>query len=120
MLQKNCIPYLDDILLFSKSLGDHTELLARLFDALRAAGLKMHPSKCEFLQQSVKYVGHIFSDKGIAADTQKLGAILEFPRPHTKRNVKSFLGMVQFYRGYHKNLSLKVAPLLQLLRKDQR
>jgi hypothetical protein len=120
MLQRNCIPYLDDILLFSKNLENHTELLKRLFASLRSAGLRLHPGKCEFLQQSVKYVGHIFSNKGVAADPQKLSAILEFPRPRNKKNIKSFLGMVQFYRGYHKDLSIKIAPLLKLLKKEER
>lgn len=120
MLQRNCIPYLDDLLLFSKNLEDHTELLRRLFNALRKAGLRIHPGKCEFLQQSVKYVGHIFSDKGIAPDPKKLSAILEFPRPTTKRKLKGFLGMNSFYRAYHKDLSKKIVPLLKLLKKDQK
>ena len=120
ILQRNCIPYLDDLLLFSKNLKEHTDLLRRLFNRLREAGLKVHPGKCEFLQQSVKYVGHIFSDKGIAPDRKKLSAILDFPRPTTKKNLKGFLGMVSFYRGYHAGLSKKVSPLLILLKKDQR
>ena len=120
MLQRNCIPYLDDILLFSKNLDEHAELLRRLFNALRKANLRIHPGKCEFLQQAVKYVGHIFSDKGIAPDPKKLSAILDFPRPTNKKSLKGFLGMNSFYRAYHKDLAKKVTPLLKLLRKDQR
>ena len=120
MLQRNCIPYLDDILLFTRTLADHTEVLRRLCKALREAGLKIHPGKCEFLQKSVKYVGHIFSAEGIAPDPKKLDAMMEFPRPKTKKNLKSFLGMVQFYRTYHKDLSRKIVPLLKLLKKDEK
>ena len=120
MLQKHVIPCLDDLLLFTQTLEEHTEVLKRLMKALRDAGLRIHPGKCEFLQRSVKYVGHIFSDKGVAANPTKLSAILDFPTPKTKRNLKGFLGMVSFYRGYHADLSKKVAPLLHLLKKDQK
>src|SRR5262249_55010290 len=104
---------------FSVDLKSHTELLRKLFKAFREAGLRAHPEKCEFLQRSVKYVGHIFSDQGVGPDPQKLSAMLEFPRPRTKRNVKAFLGVVQYYRQYHKDLSKKAVPLTQLLKKDQ-
>ena len=120
LLQKYCIPYLDDLLLFSQTIEEHAELLRRLFKALRRANLRVHSEKCFFLKAEVKYLGHIFSSKGVTACPKKLSAMLEFPRPTTKRQVKGFLGMVNFYRAYQTNLAKKVAPLNELLKKDKR
>lgn len=120
LLQKYCIPYLDDLLLFSQTIEEHAELLRRLFKALRLANLRVHSEKCFFLKTEVKYLGHIFSSKGVTACPKKLSAILEFPRPTTKRQVKGFLGMVSFYRAYQADLAKKVTPLNELLKKDQR
>ena len=117
LLQQYCIPYLDDLLLFSRTLEEHTDLLRRLFDALRWAGLRAHPQKCEFLKAKVKYVGHIFSKDGVTACPKKLSAILDFPRPKTKRNLKSFLGMVAFFRQYQDGLDSYNSTLVTLVEK---
>lgn len=118
LLQTNAVAFLDDLLIFTRTLEEHTRVMKDLFGALREAGLKLHPSKSEFLKGEVKYLGHHFSAEGIRADEGKLKAILEFPRPKKKKDLKSFLGIVQFYKSYHRDLTKKISPLLELLKKD--
>ena len=120
LLQKYCIPYQDDLLLFSRTAEEHTELLKRLLEALRKANLRVHSEKCAFLKPQVKYLGQIFSEAGVTACPKKLVAMLEFPRPKNKRPVKGFLGMVSYYRTYQADLAKKISPLNNLLKKNKR
>ena len=71
-----CIIYLDDIIIFSKTPQEHLKRLQGVFEHLAQAGLKLKPSKCEFFQDSLHYLGHIVSKKGIATDPKKIETIL--------------------------------------------
>ena len=67
-----CIIYLDDIIVFSDSLGEHLHRLRGVFAKLDKAGLKLKPSKCEFFKTRITYLGHIVSSKGIETDPKRL------------------------------------------------
>ena len=89
---KICLIYLDDILVYSKTFEDHLSHLRQVFDRLRHANLKLKPSKCKFACPKVKYLGHVVSPEGIAPDDDKIAAVRDFPRPHSVKTVRSFLG----------------------------
>ena len=85
--------YLDDITIYSKTRKEHLKLLEEVFKRLRKAGLKVKPSKCHFMKQEVKLLGHKVSENGIKADKEKTEVVKEFPIPRTRKEVRSFLGL---------------------------
>ena len=118
ILSKNCLNYVDDVIIFTQDLETHRDCMRRLFIVLRNAGLKIHNGKCEILKNSVQFVGHRFGSTGIEPITSKIDAMLSFPRPVNKKTLRSFIGMVSFYRVYIKNLTHDLEPLLELLSKN--
>ena len=110
--------YVDDILLMTRSYTDHTKLLAEVFDRFRRANLRLHPGKCRFFAKSVKYLGHVWTRDGLQVDQAKTEVIRSFPRPRSKKQVKSFLGILGYYRRFVDKFSQKAAPLRALLKED--
>ena len=82
-----CFIYLDDLIIFSKTFEEHIERLDKVFARIRQEGLKLSPSKCEFMKSRVKYVGHIFSEAGIEPDPSKIEKVKNWPRPSTPEEV---------------------------------
>ena len=69
---KECLIFLDDILIFSESFKEHIERLEALFSRLNQQGLKLKGTKCEFFKRSVKYLGHVVSQNGVETDPEKI------------------------------------------------
>ena len=113
-----CLLYLDDIIIFSKSFNEHIERLKAVFQRLREAKLKLKPSKCSFLQKQVKYLGHIVSAEGIQTDPSKIEVLKNWPVPSNVKEVRQFLGFAGFYRRFVKDFSNIARPLHNLLRCD--
>ena len=109
--------YLDDILVTGKSTEKHLKNLEEFLSRLRNAGMGLKKSKCAFLLPQVEYLGHQISEKGLQPTTQKLRAIVEAPAPHNVSQLKSFLGMINYYSKFSPNLSTQLAPLYSLLQK---
>ena len=109
--------YLDDILVTGKSTEKHLKNLEEVLSRLRNAGMWLKKSKCAFLLPQVEYLGHQISEKGLQPTTQKLRAIVEAPAPHNVSQLKSFLGMINYYSKFLPNLSTQLAPLYSLLQK---
>jgi RNase H-like domain found in reverse transcriptase/Reverse transcriptase (RNA-dependent DNA polymerase)/Integrase core domain/Integrase zinc binding domain/Zinc knuckle len=103
--------YLDDIILFSKSVEEHLERLELLFTTLRTANLKLKPSKCKLIRREVGFLGHIVSDKGISTDPDKISAVQDWPVPTSVTEVRSFLGLCGYYRRFVSHFSEIAAPL---------
>ena len=110
-----CIIYLDDIIVFSRTPEEHIHRLKVVFEKLRAAGLKIKPSKCDFFKKEIKYFGHVVSEKGVSTDPGKIKAVTEWPQPTTVTEVRSFLGFVSYYRRFTPNVSKVAKPLNKLL-----
>ena len=115
---KFALVFIDDILCHSATLEQHFEHLSAIFQRLRNASLKLNPKKSQFAAQTVEYLGHILSDQGIQASPDKTDIVKNFPRPRNRKEVKSFLGLCNFYRRYIKGYSDIANPLNQLLKKD--
>ena len=72
-----CLVYIDDIIIMGRSFEEHLENLQQVFERLKLAGLKLHPGKCQFLQQKVYFLGHVVSTHGITPDPQKTSKVKE-------------------------------------------
>lgn len=119
LTSSQCFVYLDDVVIYGSSLLDHNVKLNNIFDRLRHHNLKLQPDKCEFLRKSCEYLGHVISDKGIQPNPKKIEFIQEIPRPKTSKQIKSFLGMVGYYRKFINNFATLAKPLTRLLKKDE-
>ena len=78
----------------------------------RAAGLRLKLKKCEFFRQSVTYLGYIISSSGISTDPEKVRALLDWPEPRTKTDIRGFLGLCNFYKTFFPAYSHIAAPLI--------
>ena len=106
---------MDDIIVFSRTPEEHLHRLKAVFNKLKAAGLKLKPSKCDLAKQQVNYLGHVFSKEGVSTDPEKIKAVTEWPQPTTMTKVRSFLGFVSYYRRLIPNFSKVAKPLNKLL-----
>ena len=89
--------YFDDILVFSKNEEDHLHNLQLLCDRLRKVGLKLKLTKCSFEFPEVKLLGYVLNSEGIQTDPDKVAAIADLPTPTTIKEVRSLLGMTNYY-----------------------
>ncbi|KAL6481950.1 hypothetical protein MHYP_G00100300 [Metynnis hypsauchen] len=108
------IVYLDDIIVFGKTLEEHEERLMKVLDRLEEVGVKVSINKCQFCQPQVKYVGHIISAAGIATDPEKVAVVKNWPQPIDIKALRSFLGFCGYYRRFIENYSAIVRPLTEL------
>ncbi|PIK49501.1 hypothetical protein BSL78_13606 [Apostichopus japonicus] len=92
--------YMDDIIVFAKSLEEMKDRLVKVLDRLAEFGLKISPDKCQFGCRSVKYLGHIISEKGVETDPDKLEALKSWPRATNVRDLRSSLGFAGLYRRF--------------------
>ena len=116
---EHCLIYLDDIIVFSSTFEEHIEKLTKVFQRLREGGLKLKPKKCFFAKSSVKYLGHIVSQRGLEPDPEKIKAVTEYPRPQSASALCSFLGLAGYYRRFISGFSSVAAPLFQLQQQSQ-
>ena len=114
---KTALIYLDDVIIFSRSFDDHLLHLEQVFQRLRDANVKLKPSKCHFAQTSVEYLGHIVSREGIKPNPAKIEAVKSFPVPSSVTQVKSFLGLCNYYRRFVSGFARIANPLNHLTKK---
>ena len=115
---EKCLVYLDDIIIFSTSLQEHLENLKTVFNRLRSTNFKIQPDKSEFLRKEVSYLGHIITPAGIKPNPNKIEAIKKFPIPKTQKQIKSFLGLLGYYRRFIQNFAKLTRPLTKCLKKN--
>ena len=115
---KYALVYVDDILIHSSTFDEHLVHLQNVFDRLNEANLKLQPKKCRFAAQRVEYLGHYFSKHGIEVNPAKLEVVKTYPIPKTRKQLKAFLGLTNYYRRFVKDYAKITAPLNSLLRKD--
>jgi hypothetical protein len=108
--------YLDDLLcLFRSSLKDHLEKLEEVLRHLCNAGLKVNAKKSTFCALEIEYLGYILTRDGIQPQSNKVQAILAIQPPTNVKQLRHFLGMVQYYRGLLARWSEMLAPLTSLV-----
>ncbi len=106
--------FIDDLIVFSETLGEHEHRLIQVLNRLKEYGLKLSPDKCKFFQTSVRYLGHVVSEHGVSTDPSKIEAVKAWPRPENLKELKSFLGFAGYYRRFVQDFSKIVRPLNDL------
>ena len=107
--------YLDDIIIVSKSFQEHIEHLTKVFERIQSAGMKLSPNKCHLFREQVRYVGHIVSSDGIAADPDKVEKVRNWPTPTDAEETRMFLGFSGYYRRFVKDYSKIAQPLNEVV-----
>ena len=87
---KEAVVYLDDILIFSRTIEEHCDRLDNVLNRIQIAGLRINPEKCFMLKTEVKFLGLIISSKGIKTDQMKIKVVQKFERPKCVKNLRSF------------------------------
>ena len=105
---------MDDLLIISKSFDEHLLALERVFTKLRESGITLKTSKTYICSSSFEYLGFTVTKSGIAPIRTKVSAILEYPRPRNRKQVRSFIGLGVFYRHFIKEASAILEPLHKL------
>jgi len=118
MMHKEVEVYVDDMIIKSRGEESHVQVLRKVFERLRKYQLKLNPAKCIFGARSGKLLGFIVSEKGIEVDPDKVRAIQEMPSPRTEREVRSFLGKLNYISRFISNLTAKAEPIFKLIRKN--
>ena len=116
----NCVVYLDDVLVFGKTIDEHNERLDRILQKMRKAGLKLSPTKCQLARKEVKYLGHVISGEGVQTDPDKTKAIREYQKPMCQKELRTFLGMTGYYRNFIKEYASTTEPLCAMLRGENK
>ena len=110
--------YLDDVIVFGRTIAESVDRLRAVLDRFRAAGLKLKPSKCHLFQRQVAYLGHVVSPEGIHTDPAKIEAVRDWPTPITQTQVRSFLGLASYYRRFIRGFAEIAGPLHRLTEKS--
>ena len=119
-LDKFVIVFIDDILIYSKTEEDHAEHLRIALEILRKEKLYAKFSKCEFWLREVQFLGHVVNHEGIKVDPAKIEAIMNWERPKTPTEVRSFMGLAGYYRRFVQDFSKIATPLTKLTRKNEK
>ena len=107
--------YIDDILVTSADEESHLRVLEEVFKRLKQHGFRLKLEKCEFLLGQIEFLGHIISKDGIQPTPSKVEAIVNAPVPKNVQQLRSFLGLANYYRKFIPNLSTILQPLNALL-----
>ncbi|KAK4702014.1 hypothetical protein P7C70_g4211, partial [Phenoliferia sp. Uapishka_3] len=112
-----CYVYIDDIIIFSDSLEEHQRNTRTVLQALRDAGLYASPKKTDLFTLETGFLGHVISTEGIRADPHKVQKIIDWTVPRTAKQVRGFLGLVQYLKKFVVGLAQQTAVLTPLTKK---
>ncbi|UYV81492.1 K02A2.6-like, partial [Cordylochernes scorpioides] len=113
------ICYIDDVLIATASIEEHLALLKTIFARLAKYNIKLKKEKCLFLQKEIEYLGHLVTEEGIRPLDHKVQAIQKAKTPTNISELRSFLGLVNFYGKFIPNLPELLKPLHELLHKKR-
>ncbi|XP_034677764.1 uncharacterized protein LOC117908248 [Vitis riparia] len=119
MMHRDIEVYVDDMIVKSRERANHLTALQRFFERIRHFRLRLNPKKCTLGVTSGKLLGHIVSEHGIEVDPKKIRVILDMPAPRTEREIRSFLGKLQYISRFIARLTDISEPIFLLLRKNQ-
>ena len=108
--------YVDDVLVATKTIDQHLDRLAVVFEKLQGAGLKLKPKKCKLLHDSIKYLGRIIDKEGCRPDPESVEVVRTWKAPKDLRTLRSFLGFANYYREFIKDYATRIQPLQILVR----
>ncbi|GKV34751.1 hypothetical protein SLEP1_g43096 [Rubroshorea leprosula] len=117
-LDKFVVVFIDDILIYSSSHALHKKHLRTLLETLRSERLFAKFKKCEFWLDNVAFLGHVVTKDGISIDPQKIKAVVDWKRPNSVVEVRSFLALACYYCRFVRDFSRIALPMTRLIRKD--
>jgi hypothetical protein len=117
-LRKGVLVFIDDILIYTRTLEEHVRLLRAVFDILSSNQLQVKRSKCVFAQSSLTYLGHVISAEGVSTDAKNIQVVLQWPVPSNVKEVRGFLGLAGYYRKFVRHFGILSRPLTNLLKKN--
>ncbi len=115
---EKCVCKQDDILIGGDDWKENLKILAEVLERLDKHNVHLKQSKCEFLKPEVVYLGLKINEKGLHPVDEKVEAVRKAPAPSNVSELRSFLGMVQYYHSFLPNLATNLAPLHELLKKN--
>uniref|UniRef100_A0AAV2LNZ5 ribonuclease H n=1 Tax=Knipowitschia caucasica TaxID=637954 RepID=A0AAV2LNZ5_KNICA len=118
MRDLNVLVYLDDLLVMGRDEAEHLLNLDRVLQRLQENGLRVKKSKCDFGKTQIEYLGHMLDGKGVYPSKDKVRAVHDAPTPTNIKELRAFLGLVNYYGRFLPQQSTVLAPLYKLL-KDQ-
>ena len=107
---------MDDVVILSSTFEQHIKDLQEVFDRLKAAGLKLSPTKCKFAQ----ILGHEISSEGISHPADRIKAIEQYPIPKTVKQFQRFLGLMNWFKKFIPGYSVISRVLYALFRQDKK
>ena len=114
----NVVIYIDDMVVFGKTVQEHNETLQTVLEKLARAGLVLKKEKCKWNQDSIAFLGHIINRDGVTPMKAKVEAIQKLRAPTNVTELRTFLGMVNYYHKFIPSSAIVLEPLHKLLRKD--
>ena len=119
MMHRDVKVYVDNMIVKSRDRPNHLATLERFFERIRRFKLRLNPKKCTFGVTSGKLLGYMVSERGIQVDPDKIRAILDMPASRTEREVRGFLGRLQYISRFIARLTNICEPIFRLLRNSQ-
>lgn len=119
-INKICVVYLDDILIFSTSLQEHLQSIRKIFNKLAQHNLKVQFDKCSFLKKETEFLGHVLTDKGLKPNPNKIKCIEEYSLPSTEKQLRGFLGVTGYYRKFIEGYAKLAQPMTKYLKKGNK
>ena len=116
-LDQFTVAYLDDILIFSRTLEEHFSHIQQVFDRLREHSLRLKLKKCSFLKSETNYLGFVINENGILPEARKVNIIKKLATPTSVRDARSLIGMCSYYRRFIPRFSEIAEPIIALTRK---
>jgi len=114
MLDLGLLAYMDDLLIYAKTVEEHDRIVQEVFRRLRENKLAISPDKCVWQQAEVEFLGYLIGREGIKMSQEKVEAVLEWKSPSSRTEVQSFLGFANFYRRFIQDNSRVARPLMEL------
>lgn len=108
------ITYIDDLLVHSRNLAEHMEHLGDALARLTKHGLMLNLDKCVFAADSVAYLGHTVTKDGVLPGASKTAVINSLKEPRTAKEVRAFIGVTNYFRGFINNFAIIAGPLYHL------
>lgn len=112
------VSYLDDVIVVGHTLAEHDRNLAAVLQRIREWGFRLRADKCRFRMKELRYLGFIIDANGRRPNPDKVAAIVKMPVPNDVSTLRAFIGMVNYYGQFLRNLTELRAPFDKLLTKD--
>jgi len=99
-LRKGVLVFMDDILIYSRTLEEHKALLTQVFEIIKQHQFFVKMSKCSFAQQQIEFLGHCISAEGVTTEPSKIQEVQHWPMPKNLKELRGFFGLTGYYRKF--------------------